>query len=84
MGKFTSHCLLRSRDRNMINFTQKVRTPAGSSPDPRLFLQSSPPAPSAASSRSCGWNLKPDRRIWAEGVDHKAEAGVVAAAAAPG
>lgn len=82
MGEFTSHCLLWSRDRNMINFTRKVRTPARSSPDPRWFPQSSPPAPSAASSRSCG--LKPDRLIWAEGVDHKAEAGAAAAAAAPG
>lgn len=66
------------------NFTQKVETLLRISPDPKWFPRSSPPAPSAASSRSCGWPLKPGRLPGAEGAAGRAEAGVVAVAAAPG
>lgn len=53
------------------------------SPDPIWFPRSSPPAPSAASSRSCGWGPRRGVLTWAAEEAHRAEAGVEVGAAVP-
>lgn len=53
------------------------------SPDPIWFPRSSPPAPSAASSRSCGWRPRRGVLTWAAEEAHRAEAGVEVGAAVP-
>lgn len=53
------------------------------SPDPIWFPPSSPPAPSAASSRSCGWGPRRGVLTWAAEEAHRAEAGVEVGAAVP-
>lgn len=45
------------------------------SPDPIWFPPSSPPAPSVASSRSCGWRLMHGGLSWAAGAGCRAGAG---------
>lgn len=53
------------------------------SPDPIWFPQSSPPAPSAASSRSCGWCPTRGGLAWAVGAVRRVGAGVEVVAAVP-
>ena len=59
------------------------RVRAHCSPDPIWFPRSSPPAPSAASSRSCGWRPRRGVLTWAAEEARRAEAGVEVGAAVP-
>lgn len=59
------------------------RTRGRRSPDPRSFPPSSPPAPSAASSRSCGWRPGRAGPAWAAEVGRRVEAGVEVEVAEP-